>query len=122
MAPGTIPSCCLTSEQKDALIEAVRERPVIWDCSLAEYQEVQNRRAAFAEVAELLSDEKNKYTGMGLFIEKGAFLFPGPEMQVEWKKLRDIFNRTLKKVVANGGSDVEVTWRYWQKVGFGNDT
>jgi len=37
-------------------------------------------------------------------------------MQVEWKKLRDIFNRTLKKVVANGGSDSEITWRYWQKV------
>jgi hypothetical protein len=37
-------------------------------------------------------------------------------MQVEWKKLRDIFNRTLKKVVANGGGDNEITWRYWQKV------
>ncbi|KAL3108522.1 hypothetical protein niasHT_015444 [Heterodera trifolii] len=104
MAPGSIPSCCLTSEQKDALIDAVRQRPVIWDCSLDAYQEVQNRRTAFVEVAELLSDEKSKYTG--------------PEMQVEWKKLRDIFNRTLKKVVASGGSDAEVTWRYWTKLQF----
>uniref|UniRef100_A0A183CNQ9 MADF domain-containing protein n=2 Tax=Globodera pallida TaxID=36090 RepID=A0A183CNQ9_GLOPA len=104
MAPGSIPSCCLTSEQKDALIDAVRQRAVIWDCSLDAYQEVQNRRAAFVDVAELLSDEKSKYTG--------------PEMQVEWKKLRDIFNRTLKKVVASGGSDSEVTWRYWTKLQF----
>jgi hypothetical protein len=40
MAPATIPSCCLTSEQKDALILAVQERPVIWDCSIPEYQDV----------------------------------------------------------------------------------
>lgn len=104
MAPNIIPSCCLTAEQKDSLIDAVLERPVIWDCSLPDYQDVQNRRAAFAEVALLLSDGKSQYTG--------------PEMQVEWKKLRDIFNRTLKKVVANGGSDSEVTWRFWQKLQF----
>ncbi|KAL7079105.1 hypothetical protein ACQ4LE_001770 [Meloidogyne hapla] len=104
MAPATIPSCCLTAEQKDTLIDAVHERPVIWDCSIPDYQDVQNRRAAFAEVAEILSDDKSKYSG--------------PEMQVEWKKLRDIFNRTLKKVVANGGSDSEITWRYWQKLQF----
>nr|CAD2187555.1 unnamed protein product [Meloidogyne enterolobii]CAD2200379.1 unnamed protein product [Meloidogyne enterolobii] len=104
MAPATIPSCCLTAEQKDILIDAVHVRPVIWDCSIPDYQDVQNRRAAFAEVAEILSDDKSKYSG--------------PEMQVEWKKLRDIFNRTLKKVVANGGSDSEITWRYWQKLQF----
>jgi hypothetical protein len=63
MAPPTIASCCLTAEQKDSLIEAVYERPVIWDCSTADYQDVQNRRSAFAEVADLLSDDKNRYTG-----------------------------------------------------------
>ncbi|KAF7637942.1 MADF domain-containing protein [Meloidogyne graminicola] len=104
MPPVTIPSCCLTAEQKDILIDAVHKRPVIWDCSIPDYQDVQNRRAAFIEVAEILSDDKSKYSG--------------PEMQVEWKKLRDIFNRTLKKVVANGGGDSEITWRYWQKLQF----
>jgi hypothetical protein len=63
MAPNIIPSCCLTAEQKDSLIDAVLERPVIWDCSLPDYQDVQNRRAAFAEVALLLSDGKSQYTG-----------------------------------------------------------
>lgn len=40
MAPATIPSCCLTAEQKDILIDAVHVRPVIWDCSIPDYQDV----------------------------------------------------------------------------------
>lgn len=38
-------------------------------------------------------------------------------MQTEWKKLRDIFNRTLKKVVSSG-NEGEITWRFWNKLQF----
>lgn len=52
----------------DLLIESVKNRPVIWDCSLEAHQDVQNRRDAFAEIAAILSDEKTTYTGMHCFI------------------------------------------------------
>uniref|UniRef100_A0A915D747 N-alpha-acetyltransferase 60 n=1 Tax=Ditylenchus dipsaci TaxID=166011 RepID=A0A915D747_9BILA len=92
MAPTTIPSCCLTPQQKEVLINAVKNRPFIWDCSSQYYTEVGMRRSGFSQIADLLSDDNTQYTGA--------------EMQVEWKKLKDVFNRTLK------------SWRYWESMQF----
>lgn len=50
-------------------------------------------------------------------LNKNQPLLLGQEMQTEWKKLRDIFNRTLKKVV-DAGTDGQVTWRYWPMLQF----
>lgn len=56
-----IPSCCLTPEQKETLINAVKQRPAIWDTSSDEYNDGSRRRKAYAEVAELLSDDSYSY-------------------------------------------------------------
>ncbi|CAD5221872.1 unnamed protein product [Bursaphelenchus okinawaensis] len=103
VSTAQIPSCCLTPDQKETLINAVKERPAIWDTSSDEYNDGSRRRRAYAEVAEILSDDNYNY--------KPA------EIQIEWKKLRDVFNRTLKKVLA-AEQNHEVCWRYWEKMQF----
>uniref|UniRef100_A0A1I7S4F8 MADF domain-containing protein n=1 Tax=Bursaphelenchus xylophilus TaxID=6326 RepID=A0A1I7S4F8_BURXY len=103
ISTAPIPSCCLTPEQKETLINAVKERPAIWDTSSDDYNDGSRRRRAYAEVAEILSDDNYSY--------KPA------EIQIEWKKLRDVFNRTLKKVLAAETSH-DVCWRYWEKMQF----
>uniref|UniRef100_A0A914C5D4 MADF domain-containing protein n=1 Tax=Acrobeloides nanus TaxID=290746 RepID=A0A914C5D4_9BILA len=103
MAPIAIPSCNLSPEQKEILIDAVRQRPAIWNCTSDEYNDIGSRKNAYSEVAALLSNDAVQYSAA--------------EMQTEWKKMRDIFNRTLKKVIA-GTNPKEITWRYWHKMQF----
>ncbi|KAL7079327.1 hypothetical protein ACQ4LE_001144 [Meloidogyne hapla] len=93
----------LTAEQKDALIDVIRQRPVIWNCSLPDYKNTENRENAFAEVAELFSDDNYKYIGS--------------EIQHEWENLRDIFSAILKRI-ESGGSSENISWRYWHKLQF----
>uniref|UniRef100_A0A1I8BEF2 MADF domain-containing protein n=1 Tax=Meloidogyne hapla TaxID=6305 RepID=A0A1I8BEF2_MELHA len=92
----------LTAEQKDALIDVIRQRPVIWNCSLPDYKNTENRENAFAEVAELFSDDNYKYIGYR------------SEIQHEWENLRDIFSAILKRI-ESGGSSENISWRYWHK-------
>uniref|UniRef100_A0A914KPA5 MADF domain-containing protein n=1 Tax=Meloidogyne incognita TaxID=6306 RepID=A0A914KPA5_MELIC len=94
----------LTSEQKEAFIDAIRERQIIWGFMPRYFNEFQERRAAYNEVAEILSNNKLKYTG--------------PEMQYLWHNLRHAFQDKLKKVIANGGDDSKITWIYWKKLKF----
>ena len=63
MAPPLGYSCCLSQEQKEFLIESVHSRPFLWDTNCEEYQELLNRRAGFAEIAQLLSSDLVQYTG-----------------------------------------------------------
>ncbi|KAI6181356.1 hypothetical protein M3Y98_00820500 [Aphelenchoides besseyi] len=102
MPQNAIPSCCLTPDQKESLIKAVHDRPAIWDTGSDEYNDAAQRRKAYEEVAEILSVGNQKYRA--------------PEVQVEWKKLRDVFNRTLKKAAT--GNMSEVCWRYWNEMKF----
>ncbi|CAK5080518.1 unnamed protein product [Meloidogyne enterolobii] len=93
-----------TSDQKEAFIDAIRERQIIWGFMPRTFEEFQERRAAYNEVAEILSDNKSKYTG--------------PEMQYLWHNLRSSFQHMLKKVIANEGDDSKITWIYWKKLKF----
>ncbi|CAK5097520.1 unnamed protein product [Meloidogyne enterolobii] len=93
-----------TSEQKEAFIDAIRERQIIWGFMPRNFEEFQERRAAYNEVAEILSNDKSKYTG--------------PEMQYLWHNLRVAFQHRLKKVIANEGDDSKITWIYWKKLKF----
>ncbi|CAK5082112.1 unnamed protein product [Meloidogyne enterolobii] len=93
-----------TSEQKEAFIDAIRERQIIWGFMPRNFEEFQERRAAYNEVAEILSNDKSKYTG--------------PEMQYLWHNLRSSFQHMLKKVIANEGDDSKITWIYWKKLKF----
>ncbi|CAD5226335.1 unnamed protein product [Bursaphelenchus okinawaensis] len=99
--PAPITSCCLTPDQKDQLIRLVKDRPAIWDMNSQEYNNGNERRNAYAEVARIMSGGKYKYTS--------------PEIQIEWKKLRDVFNRTLKKAIA---TNTDISWKYWKKMKF----
>uniref|UniRef100_A0A1I8BF87 MADF domain-containing protein n=1 Tax=Meloidogyne hapla TaxID=6305 RepID=A0A1I8BF87_MELHA len=93
--------CCLfTTEQREAFINAIRERSIIWGYSPCTFKDFQERRAAFIEVAEIISNEKSKYSG--------------PEMQYMWNLLRNTFLKNLRKVIANGGDYSKITWRYWK--------
>jgi hypothetical protein len=63
MAPIAIPSCNLSPEQKEILIDAVRQRPAIWNCTSDEYNDIGSRKNAYSEVAALLSNDAVQYSG-----------------------------------------------------------
>jgi hypothetical protein len=105
MPNSAIPSLCLTPEQKELLIDAVEARPAIWDQHNEQYSDNNLRRQAYAEVAQVLSDQSGSH-------------YKPAEMQIEFKKMRDVFNRTLKKVIAAGGKCDEIAWRYWDRMKF----
>jgi len=102
MPPNSIQSLCLQPETKQLLISCVRERRAIWGQSCVQYSDNGARRRAYSEVAQALSD----HTGLH---------YKPQEVQIEWKKMRDVFNRTLKKVMSNSGS---IAWRYFNEIKF----
>lgn len=56
-------SCFLTPEQKDTLINAVEERPVLWDYKADGFSDVERKRTEYAEIAKIMSDGSVQYTG-----------------------------------------------------------
>jgi hypothetical protein len=44
-------------------------------------------------------------------------MFLAQEIQIEWKKMRDVFNRTLKKVMNSNGR-CDISWRYFNDIKF----
>nr|CAD2176623.1 unnamed protein product [Meloidogyne enterolobii] len=107
----------LNSEQKMKLIEAIHERPQIWDSSYEGFRSNPTRQGAFNEVAELLS-------------EGGTEIFTRIQVQEEWGKLRYCFTRIVKKLYDEGyispnGTVLQlnpdhqlITWPYWQPMNF----
>uniref|UniRef100_A0A1I8BAJ6 MADF domain-containing protein n=1 Tax=Meloidogyne hapla TaxID=6305 RepID=A0A1I8BAJ6_MELHA len=107
----------LNSEQKMKLIEAIHERPQIWDSSYEGFRSNPTRQGAFNEVAELLS-------------ESGSEIFTRIQVQEEWGKLRYCFTRIVKKLYDEGyispnGTILPlnqehqlITWPYWQPMNF----
>lgn len=66
MAPYASHSCNLMPEQKNLLIELVRECPLIWNGSLrgSDTNDVLKRREYFKEIAIKLSENNDrKFTG-----------------------------------------------------------
>ncbi|CAK5047127.1 unnamed protein product [Meloidogyne enterolobii] len=99
------------------LLEAIHERPQIWDSSYEGFRSNPTRQGAFNEVAELLS-------------EGGTEIFTRIQVQEEWGKLRYCFTRIVKKLYDEGyispnGTVLQlnpdhqlITWPYWQPMNF----
>lgn len=60
MAPYASQSCNLTPEQKSILIEMVKECPYIWNGKSSDSNDMINRREAFKEIAEKLSENNDR--------------------------------------------------------------
>lgn len=105
MPQNSIASLCLSPEIKELLIRCVKTRPAIWDSTSEEYSDTNSRRRAYLEVAKILGDQNGcQYKrNCGVLISNRLQQVLASEIQVEWKKMRDVFNRTLKKVMQSNG-------------------
>lgn len=86
------------------MFSCVKSRPAIWDTSNEKYGDSNERRRAYSEVAQILS-------------ESNSSQYKPQEIQIEWKKMRDVFNRTLKKVMNSNGK-FDISWRYFNDIKF----
>uniref|UniRef100_A0A915M5F6 MADF domain-containing protein n=1 Tax=Meloidogyne javanica TaxID=6303 RepID=A0A915M5F6_MELJA len=94
----------IPEEKKDVLISAIKDRPIIWDLSHPYYNNIMQRSDAYAEVAEILSDDNHKYSG--------------PNIGAIWRGLICTFRHISRRVKSNGGADDRVTWQHWHKLQF----
>uniref|UniRef100_A0A915MCX3 MADF domain-containing protein n=1 Tax=Meloidogyne javanica TaxID=6303 RepID=A0A915MCX3_MELJA len=94
----------IPEEKKDVLISAIKDRPIIWDLSHPYFNNRMQRSDAYAEVAEIVSDDNHKYSG--------------PDIGVIWRSWIRNFRHILRKVKSNGGADDKVTWQHWHKLQF----
>uniref|UniRef100_A0A183C5L0 MADF domain-containing protein n=1 Tax=Globodera pallida TaxID=36090 RepID=A0A183C5L0_GLOPA len=100
----------LSTEQKMRLIDYIHERPQIWDCTIDGFRSNQSRQSAFNEVATLLSDANETFSRI--------------QIQEEWGKLRYCFTRIMKKLLEEGGGQVDeaqmiaISWPYWKRMEF----
>lgn len=96
---------------KEAFIDEVEKRPVIWDTDCPEYSDRILKKKAWEELTEIFADpnySKEKKTMFNLQIQR------------KWKNLRDTYLKEYKKIKANSsfGASKGSNYIYYARLSF----